>query len=93
MANYFSESLTAAEVAFLSDVALLGKVNQVDSVIFRNEVSNVLPVREDQEFRPTVRLLLETLDRLWKPRSPVAREAKGRHETVAAGSPRELPER
>jgi hypothetical protein len=93
VANYFAESLTASKVALLSDVALLGQVNEVDPVIFGNEVSNVLPVREDQKLQPRIRLLLETLDCLREPRSPVPREAKARHETVAAGPPRELPGR
>lgn len=62
VANYFAESLTAAKIALLADVALLGQVNEMDPVIFGNEIANVLPVREDQKLQPRIRLLLETLD-------------------------------
>jgi hypothetical protein len=65
MADDLADSLSAAKVALLSNVALLGQVDDADSLIGRNEILDVLPVCENQEFRPGVRLLLEAPDRFW----------------------------
>lgn len=73
VANNLADGLTATKVSLLSDVALLGKVNQSDSAIVWNEIPYVLAVREDQKLRPKICLLLETLNRFWKPRPPVPR--------------------
>jgi hypothetical protein len=93
MADDLADCLSAPEVALLSNIALLGQMNEPDPLIVRNEIPNVLPVCEDQKLRASVRLLLETLNRFRKPLPSVPRQAQARHETVAARSPRELPGR
>jgi hypothetical protein len=48
MADDIPRCAITTKVPLLANVPMFAKVNEPDSLIVRNEIPNVLPVREDQ---------------------------------------------
>jgi hypothetical protein len=88
----FPGSALAAEVALGADPGVSLEVDQpYPRVVFRNQIPNVRAVRQYEQLdRDAGLLLLETRNRLRKPRPPVFCQTQACDERVAAGSPRKL---
>jgi hypothetical protein len=62
-------------------------------IVSGQQIVNVFPVRQNQQFRVLVRLPLEALDGFGQPLPPVLRQTQARHETNAARLPLKPRER
>jgi hypothetical protein len=84
----------ASEVALVSYVQWIFEMYEpYPRIIGGQQIANVFPVRQNQQFRVRVRLPLEARDGLRQPPAPVLRQTQARHKTNAARLPLEPRER
>ena len=83
----------AAEIPLLADLRGAFEFQQTNRIIGRNQIPYAFAVRQDQQLPVRIRLALEARDRFRDPLAAIPRDAQARHETGAAGPPRELLER
>ena len=94
MGNNVTGGALASEVSLVSYVQWSFEMYEpYPRISGGQQIVNVFPVRQNQQFRVLVRLTLEALDGLRQPLPPVLRQTQARHETNAARLPLKPRER